>query len=120
MVVSARSVPLIVGVGQLKDRRGGAEPGLRQISYRGLDPAALLLQALRTAAKHVVCSPWGSGDTPIHHLNHATNAIARGETQVCLLTGGASEPVGATGATARSGDTLHWHMAEHLQSNGET
>jgi acetyl-CoA C-acetyltransferase len=59
-----------------------------QISYRDLDPAALLPGALGISPKHVAHPHMASGDTPIHHLNDAANAIARGEAKVCLVTGG--------------------------------
>ena len=59
-----------------------------QISYRDLDPAALLPGQLGVSPKHVAHPHMASGDTPIHHMNDAANAIARGEAKVCVVTGG--------------------------------
>jgi acetyl-CoA C-acetyltransferase len=59
-----------------------------QISFRNLDPATLLPPALGISPKYLDHPPMASGDTPIHHLNDAANAIARGEAEVCLVTGG--------------------------------
>ena len=59
-----------------------------QISFRELDPVALLPTALGIAPVHVRQAPMASGDTPVLYLNEAANAVARGEAQVCLVAGG--------------------------------
>ena len=59
-----------------------------QISFRDLDPVALLPSALGIAPGHVRQAGMASGDTPILYLNQAANAIASGEAQVCVITGG--------------------------------
>jgi acetyl-CoA C-acetyltransferase len=59
-----------------------------QISFRELNPRTLLPAQLGVAPKRVIHPEHASGDTPIHHLNDAANAIARGEAQICVVTGG--------------------------------
>jgi acetyl-CoA C-acetyltransferase len=59
-----------------------------QISFRELDPPSLLPGALGIAPKTVRHPHMASGDTPVHHLNDAANAVASGEAKVCLVTGG--------------------------------
>jgi acetyl-CoA C-acetyltransferase len=77
-----------------------------QISYRDLDPAALLPGKLGVSPKHIAHPHMASGDTPIHHLNDAANAIARGQAKVCVVTGGegirnaARRPQAPDGSTA--------------------
>ena len=59
-----------------------------QISFRELDPVALLPAALGIAPAHVRQAAMASGDTPILYLGEAANAVASGEAQVCLVAGG--------------------------------
>jgi acetyl-CoA C-acetyltransferase len=59
-----------------------------QISFRELDPVALLPAALGIAPGHVRQALMASGDTPILYLNDAANAVASGEARVCLVAGG--------------------------------
>jgi acetyl-CoA C-acetyltransferase len=59
-----------------------------QITFRDLDPVALLPKALGISPRHIEHPHMASGDTPIHHLDDAAIAIARGEAQICVVTGG--------------------------------
>jgi acetyl-CoA C-acetyltransferase len=59
-----------------------------QISFRELDPVALLPAALGIAPGHVRQAAMASGDTPILYLNEAANAVAHGEARVCHVAGG--------------------------------
>lgn len=66
-----------------------------QLSFRELDPAALLPTALAIAPRHLRHAAMPSGDTPIRYLNDAANAVASGEAQVCLIAGGEALRTGA-------------------------
>jgi acetyl-CoA C-acetyltransferase len=59
-----------------------------KISFRDLDPVALLPAALGIAPGHVRQAGMASGNTPILYLNDAANAVASGEAKVCLIAGG--------------------------------
>jgi acetyl-CoA C-acetyltransferase len=58
-----------------------------QISFRELDPEALVPTALGISP-YVQHAEMASGETPIRLLNDAANAIAAGKATVCLVTGG--------------------------------
>ncbi len=75
-----------------------------QISFRDLDVPTLLSSRLGVAPDRVRQAAQASGDTPIHHLNDAANAIGAGEAQVCLVTGGEALRTAAQRAAA-VGDT---------------
>jgi acetyl-CoA C-acetyltransferase len=93
-----------------------------QISYRDLDPPSLLPAALGIAPKHVAHPHMASGDTPIHHLNDAANAIARGEAEVCLVTGGEAIRTAAKRPAAPEGSAglfqAHKTASEHRRRYG--
>ena len=90
------SIDLMAAAARAADRDAGGHLLSRcdwlaivpQISFRELDPVALLPAALGIAPTHVRQAPMASGDTPILYLNEAANAVARGEAQVCLVAGG--------------------------------
>lgn len=72
-----------------------------QISFRELDPPALLSKQLGLPRERIHQTEQASGDTPMRHLNDAANAIASGEAQVCLIAGG--EALRTAAARARTG-----------------
>jgi acetyl-CoA C-acetyltransferase len=81
-----------------------------QISFRGLDVERLLPQALGLPATVAQPAPEPSGDTPVHHLNDAANAIGSGEAQVCVITGAEALRTAAqraAAAGARAGPFTH-------------
>lgn len=73
-----------------------------QISFRQLDPAELLARALGLPPERIRQAEQASGDTPIRHLNDAANAIASGEAEVCLVTGGEALRTAAAGPARRA------------------
>ncbi|CAN7534147.1 acetyl-CoA acetyltransferase [Phenylobacterium sp. LjRoot219] len=77
-----------------------------QISFRQLDPAELLARALGLPPERIRQAEQASGDTPIRHLNDAANAIASGEAEVCLVTGGEALRTAAARARAAGGAEL--------------
>jgi acetyl-CoA C-acetyltransferase len=87
-----------------------------QISYRDLDPAALLPGALGISPKHIDHPHMASGDTPVHHLNDAANAIARGEAEVCLVTGGEGIRTAAKRPTSGPGGSTELFQAARTAS----
>lgn len=108
--------PVIVGVGQVNDREGGADPltlmaqALRladadagsgwlaaieslhtvaQISFPDLtDIPARLAQAAGAAPRHCTETPYPGGESPVRLLHDAANRIGAGEITVAAVAGG--------------------------------
>jgi acetyl-CoA C-acetyltransferase len=71
-----------------------------QLSFDELDVPTLLPQALGIQPAQVVQARIASGDTPVHYLNDAANAISRGEVSTCLIVGGEALRTAARRAAA--------------------
>ena len=58
-----------------------------QLSFGDLNIPAAFAEATGLSASAIVQAPLASGDTPIHLLNDAANAIGAGEVDVCAIVG---------------------------------
>lgn len=139
--VSEDRIPVIVGVGEYADHPKELTDGLEPIelmlraldnaekdsgakllgevdsldivnflSWRYHDPEKILSARLGISPKHAYYGPVG-GESPIRYIHEAAQRIARGESQVAVITGAESQ--GTATKAERAGVNLPWPPFAH-------
>lgn len=135
MALAPDRIPVIAGIGEITDRPKDVSQALEPvdlmaeaarradveargllgavdsidvvglISWRYVDPAALLAERLGLDPRRAVHGPVG-GESPVRYIHEAAQRIARGESQAGLVTG--AEAQYAINHAKRASITLPW------------